>query len=182
MMAEQKAKVEGTFEITKVGSSTCDGTNNGGEGKSKETVEDFFYHYTSSVGSLVRQLALAGIAVIWLLHKSEIDVKTTTSPGRQDAPETIGTVSASVNVTQIPLDSSLKLAAFLIIAGLFTEALQYFSGSICWSWEYSRGRHANPITQYQGVLKWLFFLVIVKSLSVTIGLFAIGWYLRGLVF
>jgi hypothetical protein len=67
---------------------------------------EFYYFYTGKVSDIVRQLGLAGIAIVWLF-KSE-------AGGR------------------IVLPNLLVWAAVLVLAGLVVDLLQYVAGSLCW--------------------------------------------------
>ena len=65
-----------------------------------------YYYFTGKVSDIVRQLGLAGVAIIWVFK--------TESAGRQTIPE--GLVPAGV----------------LILLGLATDLLQYAAGTIIW--------------------------------------------------
>lgn len=67
---------------------------------------DNYYFYTGKASELVRQLGLAGIAVIWL-YKKEV-----------------------AGVPKIP--EELLLPLVLIVLGLALDLLQYVSASIIW--------------------------------------------------
>lgn len=73
--------------------------------KLKDARENYYFH-TGKTSELVRQLGLAGIAVIWLFKK---DV---------------------AGVPKIPEELFLPLV--LIVLGLALDLLQYVSGSIIW--------------------------------------------------
>ncbi|MEL7088304.1 MAG: hypothetical protein AAGL98_07655, partial [Planctomycetota bacterium] len=160
-------------------------------GKSKETVEDFFYHYTGSIGSLVRQLALAGIAVVWLLHTGELNrladkaaiiaAASDTSCCGLATPEPAPSPPPDPARTMVAY--SLKVATFALVASLVAEALQYFLGSLFWGIQFMFGNNpAGPINRCKIRLYILFALVNIKTICVVVGLGAIAYHLRGLVF
>jgi len=65
-----------------------------------------YYYFTGKVSDIVRQLGLAGVAIIWVFK--------TESEGKKTIPE--GLVPAGV----------------LILLGLATDLLQYAAGTIIW--------------------------------------------------
>jgi hypothetical protein len=65
-----------------------------------------YYYFTGKVSDIVRQLGLAGVAIIWVFK--------TDSAGRQTIPE------------------GLLPAGILILLGLATDLLQYAAGTIIW--------------------------------------------------
>ncbi|MEM6257402.1 MAG: hypothetical protein AAGI37_03705 [Planctomycetota bacterium] len=182
-MAEHKAKVTGTFEVT-------GRVPNQDREISGEKVEDFFYHYTGTVGNLIRQLALAGIAVIWLLHTNAVglqeksqeddsaaraaDVASDESPKSDDDKQVYDPV-------QTELALPLKWAACLIISGLFIEAMQYLIGGCFFGSKFQKGDGGKPISEFRFIIWCLLVAVVVKSVLVIAGLGAIAFSLRDLV-
>lgn len=76
---------------------------------SNPTGREMFRKYTGKAGDINRQLGLAGIALIWLLH------------GR------------SINT---PLKDSLMVAFWCIAISLTLDLAQYIVGSIMWGWNF----------------------------------------------
>lgn len=73
---------------------------------------DTFYTYTGNASTIARQLAFAGIAVVWIFTESEEG--------------------------GLALHASLLLPSLLFIIALACDFLQYLSGSIVW---YCFARH-----------------------------------------
>lgn len=67
---------------------------------------DTFYTFSGKVSDICRQLALAGIAILWIFK--------TESNGQLSVPH------------------ELVLPGLLIVAGLLADLLQYFVGAIIW--------------------------------------------------
>jgi hypothetical protein len=75
--------------------------------KSVESAREDYYYYTGKTSDIVRQLALAGVALIWLFR---IDRET--------------------GIDVVP--SQLRVPAILIVACLAADLLQYVWGSAAW--------------------------------------------------
>lgn len=71
----------------------------------KEARENYYFH-TGKVSDIVRQLALGGIAIIWLFHAK--------------------------NGETVVVPRTLLVPAALLVFGLAFDLLQYACGSACW--------------------------------------------------
>ncbi len=79
------------------------------------TPEDLYLYYTQKAGDIGRQLAIAGIALIWLVH--------------------VG-ISGEASAFSTPLDPELRSAVVWIIWSVAFDAVQYLWGSIVWGYTY----------------------------------------------
>jgi hypothetical protein len=112
-------------------------------------IEDYrqtFYTYSGKLSDITRQLAFAGIAVIWLFKK---DVS-----GTPAIPE------------------QLLLPGLLILVSLFCDLVQYIAGSLFWRWVYRHkektGVSEDADEQHSEWLErpiFLFFVLKIAALS-----------------
>jgi hypothetical protein len=106
-----------------------------------------FYFYSGKVSDLSRQLAFAGIAVIWIFKK---DVAT----------------------DKLTIPGALTLPLLLLVACLGFDILQYFAGSVVWRCVYRAKERAGfdevqDLGHHSPWLEapiWLFFLLKFLSL------------------
>ena len=100
-----------------------------------------FYDYSGKVSDLSRQLAFAGLAVIWIFKKDGATDKLT-------------------------IPGALTLPLLLLVASLACDVLQYFAGTVVW-WLFYRIKEIRGFTDEQELGDhspwleapiWIFFL------------------------
>jgi hypothetical protein len=116
------------------------------------------YTYSGKASDISRQLALAGIAVIWLFKKEVAN--------------------------QVSIPEQLILPGILIVAALACDLLQYCAGSIIW-WLFYRAKETEGVREDTNIKHsvylegpiWAFFLAKVVLLMwayVGIAIFLVG--------
>ncbi|MEM6554068.1 MAG: hypothetical protein AAF750_18275 [Planctomycetota bacterium] len=175
--------VSGTFHVT-----------NGNVSKdSKETVEDFFYHYTKNIGSIIRQFALAGVAFIWLLHTSGLDPEPNHQIDNQYSrigPVVIVFGSGSVpeghgntrpdDPYKKPLDKLLLWSGVFILLSLILEVIRYAVGSHCFSRKFKDNPN-TPVSSSHDFIQVLFYGLISSVAAALIGFILLAIYLGPLL-
>ena len=81
-----------------------------------EDARDAYEGNSSTASQIVRQLALAGVALIWIFRV-----------GGGEAPQ-----SAASAPVRVALDTELKHGVLFIIVALFLDLLQYIVGTFVW--------------------------------------------------
>ena len=107
-----------------------------------------FYHFTGKLSDINRQIAFAGIALIWIFKKT--------------------------NGTQITICDELELPAILLAVGLGFDILQYIYQSITWAifYRYHEKKNSNPdldilASPVLNYPSWTFFILKVLSVIVS---------------
>jgi hypothetical protein len=117
-----------------------------------------FYDLSGKVSELTRQLAFAGIAIVWIFKKD-----------------------AAADKLTIP--GALMLPLLLLVLSLASDILQYFAGTAIW-WLFYRLMEMRGFTDEEELGKhspwleapiWLFFLL--KFFLLIVAYFFIGRYL-----
>ena len=115
-------------------------------------IRDAYETLSGKASKIVRQLSLAGVALVWLFRSGQID-----APG---------------------LDLPLKRAALLFFLALFLDFLQYLSGTMIWhayfAYKESQCVELEAEVTAPAQLNWPPWIIFyVKSLTVV---FAYSWY------
>lgn len=118
-----------------------------------DTVLEQVKYYSEKAGDVVRQLSLAGIAIIWLVHGTRV--------------EKGGTIFGT------PLGNDLKWPVILIVGGLFADAFHYAIGALLWSFQ----THSDTIDSHRCIQIVNGFVVVVKILLVLVGYVCLGFAL-----
>jgi hypothetical protein len=110
-----------------------------------------FYYFTGKLSDLSRQLAFAGLAVVWIFKYTS-------------------------ETNQIQIDRGLVLPAILLIASLTTDLLQYIYQSACWSifFHYHEKRKAPNeeflAPSWMNYFSWIAFVLKVIFLIIAYAL------------
>ena len=122
-------------------------------------VEDYleeFYTFTSKASDVNRQLALAGIAIIWLFKNPDGSIKV--------------------------IPEELSNPTFFLVSSLGVDLFQYLLGSIIWGlffeykeWQINNKKVKNENIKAPNIFSWtitgLFFIKIVLMLIAYVYLF-----------
>ncbi|MDO1500913.1 hypothetical protein Q2T40_12300 [Winogradskyella maritima] len=125
--------------------------------KLSEFKEDYYF-FTGKLSDINRQIAFAGIALIWVFKKG--------------------------TNTEFQIDNALILPAILIVSALAFDMFQYIYQSVVWSIFYTRKnrRHKSEekkikSPEYLNYPSWVFFFI--KVILVLIAYWKIFDYLLG---
>jgi hypothetical protein len=117
----------------------------------KETVESLLSYYTQRAGDVCRQLGLAGIGVIWLLHTS--------------------TPNAATPPSNQPFAEWQRRALIWLTGALALDALQYILGTVIWGWKYLLcGKGSEEVSKHLITDGILTCIVVVKLVVTAWGL------------
>jgi hypothetical protein len=119
-----------------------------------------YYELTGKASDAVRQLAFAGIAVIWVFKTGDGDA--------------------------VKVPDALLLPGLLLVAALFADLLQYVLAALLWGWfarrEERRGILPDDEIEADRAINWpALVLYYVKIVLVLSAYTAIGVYVSGLV-
>ena len=105
------------------------------------TAEDQLIYYSEKAGDVVRKLALGAIAIIWLMHVSNVSTK--------ESPFVV------------PIDNALRWPIILIVLGLLADAFQYVVGALLWAIN-ANNCASKEAMEHKRTLKTNFFLAVIK--------------------
>lgn len=123
---------------------------------------EHYYEHSRTASTIVRQLAFAGVAIIWVFRRDS-------------------------HLGTILLDRDLFLAGFLLVMGLGADALQYVGSSAFWGVfsRFQEWKHGEEVTFE--VPRWInwwaitFFIakiLFVMSAYVLLGITLMNKYIR----
>lgn len=109
---------------------------------------DQFMKYTSKAGDISRQLGLAGVAIIWLLH-GQFQSKA--------------------------LEAPLLWGFILIVISLFVDLIQYMVGA--WLWGNATFKQNKAATEYSKSIWFCVGCIVLKLIFMCMGYGFILWKL-----
>ena len=119
----------------------------------KDSVYEQLKYYSQKVGDVVRQLALGGVAIIWMIHASH--------------------VAKDGSLFGTPIANDLRLPIILIVIGLLLDVLHYAFGALMWTIHSYRNSQSD-VDSHKITLVVNFVLASLKVIVVIVAYSVLG--------